>query len=357
VAGLRQLGALRGGTVACVSLVLTYWTLSAIAAVAGSSPDRPPAAAPVTTDPARAERSRAPGPSRAQQRARAAARLAGRVVVVTLRSPAPPGALLRAVKHGAVAGVLLDGASIETRAQVHETTAALQRAAQAGGRPPLLVLAEQEGGARRAFGSIGPRRAPAAIADDDDAFATAREEGADAGSQLRELGVNVDLAPSLDLPGMPGAGPASASWGRTSEDVADLACEFANGLRAGGVVPALKHLPASGTATEDALEPYRRCLASGAALVVLAPGPAAVEREVRERVGFDGVVLDLSPARAGDAPSRLRRGVDLVVVESDAGEAGRARRAIAAAVGAGRVRIGALRRAGERVGRLREGVS
>jgi beta-N-acetylhexosaminidase len=163
------------------------------------------------------------------------------------------------------------------------------------------------------------------------------------------VGVNVDFAPVVDV-----ARPGSAlegegrTYGRDAATVAQRAGAFADGLRAAGVAPVLKHFPGFGAAsinTDDGaarvdlplatlravdLAPYRR-LNPGAVMLSTAvyprvdPRPAAFSRrwvrdELRGRLGFGGVTVtdDLqAPAvtRFG-TPAQLaffamRAGVDL----------------------------------------------
>jgi beta-N-acetylhexosaminidase len=81
-------------------------------------------------------------------------------------------------------------------------TAGLREAARAG-RHPLLVMTDQEGGAVRRF-RWAP---PAASAEEMGRLGEAaiRRRGRETAQALERLGVDVDLAPVADVPGVPGS--------------------------------------------------------------------------------------------------------------------------------------------------------
>jgi beta-N-acetylhexosaminidase len=189
------------------------------------------------------------------------------------------------------------------------------------------------------------------------------------------MGVNVDLAPVLDL-GRPGRAIESErrTFARTPAGVSDIGVGFARGLAAGGVAATAKHFPGLGAArinTDNAVQkirlpaaklrssdeaPYASFIQSGGAMVMLSTAiypalsgkPAALSRavatrELRDRLGFQGVsitdALGSVSARAVGGPATTalaaaRAGTDLVLF-SDLGEAARAQRALARGLGNG----------------------
>lgn len=153
--------------------------------------------------------------------------------------------------------------------------------------------------------------------------AVSREQGRATAASLRELGINVDLAPVLDV-ARPGGTIAETDrgFGSTAAAVEATAVSFAEGLQAGGVAATAKHFPGLGAAIENTdfavqrvdlpkqtlravdERPYRRFVAAGGKLVMLStaiypafsPKPAAFARaiasaELRGRIGFDGVSI------------------------------------------------------------------
>ncbi len=206
-------------------------------------------------------------------------------LVVGMDGTTPSAALLDRIRSGRVGGVILMGANVRSAPQVRSLTARLRAAAKEGGRR-LLILTDQEGGLVRRF-----RWAPPAASAEELGTRTEgaiRRTGRSTAIALERLGVDVDLAPVADVPGVPGSFVASTDRGfstnptRAAKDVT----AFAQGLLDGGVAPALKHFPGLGlatTSTDDAavriaateealapgLVPYRRAIAAGVVPLVM----------------------------------------------------------------------------------------
>lgn len=304
-------------------------------------------------------------------------RLAGERIVAGFEGTEPPPALNKAIRAGEVAGVILFDDNLPNRAAGRRLVASLQAIPRPPGlRDPLLVMTDQEGGLVKRIGG-----APTVSAEQMGARGAgfSREQGARAAANLRNLGVNVDLAPVLDV-ARPGGVIAATdrAFGTSASAVAATAVPFAQGLQSGGVAATAKHFPGLGAAVENtdfAVQriglseatlrqvdeaPYRAFAAAGGDLVMLstaiypalAPQPAAFARsiataELRGRLGFEGVsitdaletvaVRDFGgPRRAGLAAARA--GTDLLLF-TDPGEARQAWSALVA-----RLRAGALDR-------------
>jgi beta-N-acetylhexosaminidase len=207
--------------------------------------------------------------------------------------------------------------------------------------------------------------------------AYSRRQGRLTARNLRDVGINVDLAPVLDV-ARPGGTIAATerAFGESAGRVVATAIPFARGLRNGGVAATGKHFPGFGAARENtdfaeeridlskrrlrAVDevPFRAFAAAGGDLVMLstaiypalAEQPAAFSRriatgELRGRVGFEGVSITDAlntvavdafggPTRAGLAAARA--GVDLLLY-AELAPAERARRALAARLRAGRL--------------------
>jgi beta-N-acetylhexosaminidase len=278
--------------------------------------------------------------------------LAGERLVVGLAGTGVSPRLREAIGDGRVAGVVLFAANFPTRAagrRLISTLQAIRRPPLL--RDPLLVMVDQEGGQVKRVGG-----APTASAEEmgERGAAFSRGQGARTATNLRGLGVNVDLAPVLDV-ARPGGtiGATERGFGSTAAAVSATAIPFAEALRRGGVAATAKHFPGFGAARENtdfAVEriglskqrlravdeaPYREFAAAGGDLVMLStaiypafsPQPAAFARpiatgELRRRLGFDGVsitdaletvaVEDFGgPAKAGIAAARA--GTDLLL--------------------------------------------
>jgi beta-N-acetylhexosaminidase len=124
------------------------------------------------------------------------------------------------------------------------------------------VLIDQEGGRVQRLGpphwpKYPPGAAYARLYDRDRAagLAAARLGARLIAADLAALGIDVDCLPLADVPtadGNPVIG--DRAYGDEPEKVAAIAAALADGLREGGVLPVLKHLPGHGRATADSHE-------------------------------------------------------------------------------------------------------
>ncbi|MCA1690467.1 MAG: beta-N-acetylhexosaminidase [Actinobacteria bacterium] len=319
------------------------------------------------------------------------ARTLGLHLVVGFDGTAPPARLLASVARGRVAGVILFARNIRSPGQVRALTRRLQ-AARPHGDPPLLVAIDQEGGlVKRLPGP--PGHSPAELGRIGDT-GLARREGVATGRSLARVGVNVDLAPVVDV-----GRPASVmdrlgrSYSSDPATVSRLAGAFTAGLAAAGVQATAKHYPGLGLARgdEDAeinridapIDTLRRIdeqpfadLARariGLVMVSTARYPALDTRaalfsrriatgELRQATGFSGVSItdDLdtaAAARLGSPGARAlaatRAGLDLLLFAQSQDDGDRATRALADAALSGRVGRSELERAADRVLALR----
>ena len=126
------------------------------------------------------------------------AQLAGQHVVFPFAGRIPPRALLARIRRGEAAGVIFLGANLGTPAQVRALTRALRRVPQPPTvRAPLLLMVDQEGGSVQRLPGAPSRSAPEMAATGRPAVAQA--EGRGTAATLRAAGMNVDLAPVVDV--------------------------------------------------------------------------------------------------------------------------------------------------------------
>lgn len=278
-------------------------------------------------------------------------RLAGQRIVAPTDGT-PDQALLRRAEAGEIAGVIVfPGVGLE-QGEIRRGLKRLQEAAAKGGQPPLVVATDQEGGPVKRFINDPPLRAPYDLGRYGDP-ADARLEGQAAGSFLAGLGINVDLAPVLDVPATSDSVISFRSFGEDAETVTRLGLAFAAGLKQEGVMATAKHFPGIGRSvlntdfspsqidatrrelSED-LRPFEAAIRKDIGLVMVGnasypelsdKGPAVlspriVEGLLRERLGFEGVSIsdDLQAgalsttydsAEAGERAARA--GVDLLL--------------------------------------------
>jgi beta-N-acetylhexosaminidase len=155
-----------------------------------------------------------------------------------------------------------------------------------------LVFVDQEGGDVRAFRELPPAGAARRIRSKAEAYGV----GHDTGVALRRIGVQVDLAPVLDLLD----GPLGVRQFRSPF----FGVAFARGLAAGGVAACAKHFPGLGTLRVSTdVRPYVRGHVRDADL---APYRAAVEADVPCVMVGHGVYQSLGSRRAVLEPSTYR---------------------------------------------------
>ena len=299
--------------------------------------------------------------------------LAGARVITGFSGHRPPAALRRMIEAGEVSGVILFHGNAGSQRAVRRLTAELQAIPRpAAVSEPLLITVDQEGGLVRRL--PGPPR-PSAQAIGARGSRYAGSLGRATGRSLRSMGVNVDLAPVLDL-GRPGHAIAEQhrTFARSPEGVIARGVAFARGLAAAGVAATAKHFPGLGGArldTDNAVQrvrlpaaklrnaderPFASFAQAGGAMVMLSTAiypaisglPAAFSPEIatgelRDRLGFQGVsitdALGTVSAHAFGGPGRsavaaAAAGSDLVLF-TDLRQAARAERSLSAALSGG----------------------
>lgn len=151
-----------------------------------------------------------------------------------------------------VGGLLLVPPTMGTRST--EQTRAYLRALQARATTPLLVASDMEGGRfnplsdHEVLGTV-----PSALTLGRLSAEEAEAWGLRTGEALRDLGVNLDLAPVLDVAGDQGhIGRFERSFSDDADVVVSHGGAFARGLRTAGVGTIGKHYPGYGTAERNA---------------------------------------------------------------------------------------------------------
>jgi beta-N-acetylhexosaminidase len=185
------------------------------------------------------------------------AQMVGQRMLISFRGTSADSALLARIKAGQVGGVILFGSNITGPAQLTHLTAQLQAAARAGGRPPLLIATDQEGGLVRRLSWAPPRASAEQLGAT--TASNVQQVGRNAGNALSAVGVNLDLAPVADVPRTPGnfIEAQHRAFATNRYTVGNDDAAFAIGLEHGHVLPTLKHFPGLGragaTSTDDAL--------------------------------------------------------------------------------------------------------
>lgn len=272
------------------------------------------------------------------------------------------GAVERLLCDARVGGVVLFARNITDAAQLARLTGALRERARYCTGQTLLVAVDAEGGRVMRLGppaGFTPTLSAEELGQANDLTLT-ELEARRIGARLRTAGIDWDLAPVVDV-GYNPANPVIVGEGRSFSAnpllVASHAQAFIRGLRAEGVLTALKHFPGHGSSFADShrgfvdvtdtanleveLLPYRMLIADRLADSVMTAHvfnrrldtryPATLSRAtitglLRRELGFDGVVVsdDLRMAAiekhyglAEAAVLALQAGVDLLLIADD----------------------------------------
>ncbi|WP_433297262.1 glycoside hydrolase family 3 N-terminal domain-containing protein [Actinoplanes sp. CA-030573] len=267
---------------------------------------------------------------------------------------APPWAL--ELLADGLAGHTLFGYNIETAAQVAALTAELRSA-----RPDVLVAIDEEGGdvTRLGHRTGSPYPGNAALGAVDDTGLT-RQVYAAIGRDLAAAGVNLDLAPTVDV-NTADDNPiiGTRSFGSSPLLVARHSAAAVAGLQSAGVAACAKHFPGHGATMADShlelptvdapldlvrerdLPPFASVVAAGTQAIMTAHirvpaltgddpatfSTAALESLLRRELGFTGAIvtdaLEMKGAAlaAGSIPRAAARalaaGADLLCIGAE----------------------------------------
>ncbi|MGD0924271.1 MAG: glycoside hydrolase family 3 N-terminal domain-containing protein [Streptosporangiaceae bacterium] len=259
-----------------------------------------------------------------------AQQLAGQRVIYSYPGLTPPASLISLIQHGEAAGVIFFGQNISSQAQIAGVIRQLNRANASSLNPvraPLLLMTDQEGGqVRRLPGrpylsekQIGAN--PLAKAE-----VLATQAGQGAAANLRGVGMNVNLAPVLDVYRQ--AGDFDDQFGRSYSMnptvVSQLGANMIKAQQAGGVAATAKHFPGLGDATASQNTdiravtlnlplatirrvdevPFQAAISAGVKLIMVSwatypaigarpagLSPNVVQGELRNRLKFTGVTI------------------------------------------------------------------
>ena len=270
----------------------------------------------------------------------------GQLLLMSFEGTRPPEYVLRRLRRGEGAGVILFGRNATAPQQLRGLTASLQDAAGGG----ALVATDQEGGEIRSIAFAGPEASQASLTGVGAAAGPARE----AASALDEAGVNVNLAPVADVASVPESVMGGRAYPGSADAVAEAVEAAVRAHEREGVAATVKHFPGLGAATantddvpvtveapraelDPALEPFRAAVEAGVPVVmashalypaldterIASQSRAVLKGLLRLDLGFDGAVVTDSIeaeavlARGGVADAAVRSvgaGADLVLM-------------------------------------------
>ncbi|KAH8556383.1 glycoside hydrolase superfamily [Umbelopsis sp. PMI_123] len=256
----------------------------------------------------------------------------GELLVCGFDGLQPTEGILDLIRNHGLGSIILFSRNIDTPEQVLKMTTELQQAAKdAGHTRPLLIAADQENGVVRRLGSAGTylpgNMALGAIRSREDA----KKVAVATSSELLALGINWNLAPSLDVNNN-ALNPVIGvrSYGEDPELVGRLGAAQVQGYQESKVATSVKHFPGHGDTATDShlgvpvidksledlekveLIPFRRVIASSdpaSVMVAHMSLPQIIKkidgdhqlvssicREVpydllRKRIGYQGVIV------------------------------------------------------------------
>jgi beta-N-acetylhexosaminidase len=244
----------------------------------------------------------------------------GQLLVVSFVGTTFTPDLQNMIAHQYAGGVMLYGYNITGASQLETLDAAAQNTA----RIPLFITTDQEGGlVNRLLSVIGPVPSALAIGSTNDPE-NARKRGIQDGQALRKLGINVDLAPVVDVHSAPQTVIITRMFGTTPEKVAIFAGAYLDGLQSQGVIGCLKHWPGLGASPIDPhnalpvitrsqqelndidFAPYRTLISQGNVNMIMSThelltaydaqmpsslSPILINQVLRNDLGYQGVVI------------------------------------------------------------------
>jgi beta-N-acetylhexosaminidase len=278
----------------------------------------------------------------------------GQLFMVGVDVTAPKSASYDAITTYHVGNAFLAG---RTRAgigavQTLVATLTVRVTAAATHNTPLFVATDQEGGLVQVLQGPGFDTIPSAMDQATLSPAELQQDATTWGSELARAGVNLNLAPVMDLvpsaadaPKNPPIGYFHRNYGFTPDDVTSHANAFSAGMGAAGVAVTIKHFPGLGRVTENtdttagvtddvttrddaSVSVFHSGIDAGAPFVMMstaiyslidddAPAafsPVVVGQVLRGDLGFGGVVItdDVSAAKQVQAWSPGDRAVNAI---------------------------------------------
>lgn len=283
----------------------------------------------------------------------------GQLMMFGFAGQTPSESIIDMIENHHVGGVILFSRNVGTAEEVLNLNNKLQELARkAGHEYPLLISIDQENGVVRRLG-VGTTLFPGNMAlGAVNSEKVTRDVAKGTATELKELGINMNLAPVVDVNNNP-QNPVIGvrSYGEDPQSVGRMGVAAIQGHQEAGVVTTIKHFPGHGDTNVDShlalptiahdrkrldeveLVPFKQAIEAGADSVMIAhvyfPAietgenvPATVSKAVirnllREELGFDGVVTtDCMEMKAiqdtfGTAEGALlglKAGIDMIMI-------------------------------------------
>ncbi len=213
--------------------------------------------------------------------------LAGQRVIYSYSGLTVPSALLQQIRAGQAAGVIFFKGNISSEAQIASVIRKLRQAQrQSPVSSPLLLMTDQEGGlVRRLPGA--PAMSQKQVGASEHPASAASSAGTGAGKNLAAVGMNVNLAPVLDVyySSSNFIDEFQRSYSSRASTVSTCGKAFITAQQRTGVAATAKHFPGLGSATTSQNTDLRpvtlRVSLSGLRTKDEAPYPAAIAAGVK----------------------------------------------------------------------------
>jgi beta-N-acetylhexosaminidase len=322
----------------------------------------------------------------------------GQTLMVGFWGNTPSEEIIDLIQRYHVGNIILFSRNIHDTEQIRALTERLQLIAkEAGHRYPLLIAIDHENGIVQRLGDVVTlfpgNMALGATNSEEIAYKVALATG----HELQALGINMNLAPVIDVNNNP-SNPVIGvrSFGEDAYQVARLGAAMMKGYQAAGIVSCLKHFPGHGDTAIDShlalptipyslerleeleLVPFRKGIEAGAECMMIAHisfpaltkqdilpasiSPAIVQALLREELGFKEVILSdcmemnaivKTSGTEQAAVMALGAGVDIVLVSHNYIRQRASIEAILNAVQKQELSIQVIQQAAERVLRLK----
>lgn len=280
--------------------------------------------------------------------------MAGQLMMVGFNGLEPDYYITRMINLRNIGGVILFGRNIESPVQVATMNNQLQSMSLANKNLPLFIAVDEEGGEISRFEDIitsFPGPAQLGKLGSPDAVELA---AADTAGELAAMGVNVNLAPVIDV-GRRDSVMAERVFANDPDLVAELGVAAVNGYRKGGLISCVKHFPGLGRSVLDThkgsveidaglaslrevdMLPFRQAIDENVEMVLVGhalypaldeENPSTISYSVqttllREELGYSGLILsdDLEMGAVADQDSvgryavkAIKAGTDVVLV-------------------------------------------
>jgi beta-N-acetylhexosaminidase len=287
----------------------------------------------------------------------------GQMLIVEFDASAFNDDLQQEITDMHIGGTILYGSTIESINQA----AALNQAAQAQAKIPLFISIDQEGGCVNRLKNITGDRPSARDMGQSGDPNVAQQQGVSDAQMLKQIGVNFNLAPDVDvqqisdgaidsIPGMVCFG--TRMFGNDAQTVAAYAGAYLTGLESQGIIGTLKHFPGLGAPNADPhtalsttnldkshldsidFAPYKTLIAQGNVDVIMTTheiataydpiwpatlSPTLIQQVLRQELGYQGVIITdtlhmgaiTNPKPGGMGMTMAEAGVQAVIAGND----------------------------------------